>query len=113
MNRPDPSDFRTQVTKPEDFDSFWDSILKSSDSIPLNETITLDPMRSSEDVEVYEVHYNSLDQVRIAGWYCLPRDRTEPLPTRVFYPGYISGRHYLNPMPLRVMRLLARLQGVN
>ena len=90
MNRPDPSDFRTQVTKPEDFDSFWDSILKNSDSIPLNVTMTLDPMRSSEDVEVYEVHYDSLDQVRIAGWYCLPRNRTEPLPARVFYPGYIS-----------------------
>ena len=56
MNRPDPSDFRTQVTKPENFDSFWDSILKSSDSIPLNATMTLDPMRSTEDVEVYEVH---------------------------------------------------------
>ena len=41
-------------------------------------------------MEVFEVHYDSLDGVRIAGWYCLPRQRKEPLPAIVVYPGYIS-----------------------
>jgi cephalosporin-C deacetylase len=47
-------------------------------------------MRSTEAVEVFEVHYDSLDNVRVAGWYCLPRQRSEPLPAVVYYPGYIS-----------------------
>ena len=47
-------------------------------------------MRSTAAVEVFEVHYDSLDRVRIAGWYCLPRKRPDPLPALVFYPGYIS-----------------------
>ena len=60
------------------------------DSIPLNASIELDSLRSNEEVEVYEVKYDSLDGLRIAGWYCLPRERNKPLPARVFYPGYIS-----------------------
>lgn len=90
MSRPDPSTHGTRVVKPADFDTFWDNVLARSDALPLNATLTLDPLRSSEEVEVYEVHYDSLDQVRIAGWYCLPRNRPRPLPARVFYPGYIS-----------------------
>jgi cephalosporin-C deacetylase len=47
-------------------------------------------MRSTEHVEVFEVHYDSLNSLRVFGWYCLPRLRPQPLPARVFYPGYIS-----------------------
>ena len=78
------------MTKPADFDAFWDEILTRADVIPLNASLTLDPLRSSEEVEVFEVHYDSLNEVRIAGWYCLPRKRPRPLPARVFYRGYIS-----------------------
>jgi len=78
------------VTKPADFNEFWADILAQSAKIPLNATITPVPMRSTEEVEVSEVHYDSIDGVRVAGWYCLPRQRAEPLPAQVFYPGYIS-----------------------
>jgi cephalosporin-C deacetylase-like acetyl esterase len=30
-------------------------------------------MRSDAEVEVFETHYDSLDGLRIAGWYCLPQ----------------------------------------
>jgi cephalosporin-C deacetylase len=80
----------TQVIKPDDFDKFWEKILEELESIPLNASVELDPFRSSEQVEVFEVKYDSLNGLRIAGWYCLPRERSEPLPARVFYPGYIS-----------------------
>src|SRR5690606_10375736 len=56
----------------------------------LDATVTPVPMRSTPEVEVFEVHYTSLDNVRIAGWYCLPRHRTGPLPAMVIYPGYVS-----------------------
>ena len=90
MPKPNLSAHGTQVVKPDDFDQFWQEIMKEVDSIPLNASIELDSLRSSEEVEVFEVKYDSLDGLRIAGWYCLPREREIPLPARVFYPGYIS-----------------------
>ncbi|MBX3011886.1 MAG: acetylxylan esterase [Caldilineaceae bacterium] len=86
----DPAAYGTTVTKPADFDEFWHDVLEQTAAIPLNATITPVPMRSTPTVEVFEVHYDSLDRVRIAGWYCLPRQRSQPLPAMVVYPGYIS-----------------------
>jgi cephalosporin-C deacetylase len=82
--------YGTAVVKPADFDAFWDSVMAQAARIPLNATVTPVPLRSTPTVEVFEVHYDSLDNVRVAGWYCLPRNRTAPLPAMVFYPGYIS-----------------------
>ena len=90
MSTKNPADYGTTVVKPADFDAFWAEILEEADRIPLNASMTPSPLRSTATVEVFEVHYDSLDQVRIAGWYCLPRERSTPLPAMVFYPGYIS-----------------------
>lgn len=84
------SEFTSKVVKPADFDPFWASVLAQAASIPLNASMTPVPLRSTPEVEVFEVTYDSLDHVRIAGWYCLPRRRSEPLPAMVVYPGYIS-----------------------
>ncbi len=86
----DPATYPTAVTKPPDFDQFWADVLAEAAKIPLNATVTPVPLRSTATVEVFEVHYDSLDHVRIAGWYCLPRHRPNPLPAMVYYPGYIS-----------------------
>jgi len=86
----DPAAYGTRVVRPADFDAFWESVLTQADSVQLNASISIDPLRSSEQVEVFEVLYDSLNNVRVAGWYCLPRIRPRPLPARVFYPGYIS-----------------------
>lgn len=85
-----PEGYGTAVTKPADFDQFWADILAQAATIPLNAALKPVPTRSTADVEVFEVHYDSLDGLRIAGWYCLPRVRPQPLPALVFYPGYIS-----------------------
>lgn len=85
-----PSAYGTAVVKPAGFDEFWADVLAQAAEIPLNATITPVPMRSTPTVEVFEVYYDSLDHVRVAGWYCLPRERPNPLPAIVYYPGYIS-----------------------
>ncbi|MBI3960599.1 MAG: acetylxylan esterase [Chloroflexi bacterium] len=90
MPRPNPATYGTSVTKPADFDDFWANVEAQAARMPLNATLTPVPMRSTPAVEVFEVHYDSLDGVRIAGWYCLPRQRRQPLPAIVVYPGYIS-----------------------
>lgn len=90
MPAKDAAAYGTTVTKPPDFDEFWGEILDTVAQIPLNAEVTPVPMRSTPQVEVFEVHYDSLDNVRIAGWYCLPRERSGPLPAMVYYPGYVS-----------------------
>ena len=82
--------YTCSVRKPDDFDEFWGNVMDDAAQIPLNaETVPL-PLRSSEELETFEVFYDSLDGVRVAAWYCLPRERQGPLPAVVFMPGYQS-----------------------
>jgi cephalosporin-C deacetylase len=90
MSKRDAAAYGTAVVKPADFDAFWDNVMAQAAAIPLNAELTHVPMRSTPLVDVYEVHYDSLDNVRIAGWYCVPKGVPTPMPAMVFYPGYIS-----------------------
>ncbi len=58
--------------------------------LPLNAAVQPVPERSTPLVEVFDVRYDSLDGVRIAGWYCIPRNAEPPLPGLLLVPGYIS-----------------------
>lgn len=90
MSRTPPDQYETTVTRPDDFDAFWDDLLDQAAQIPLNATMELVPLRCTPEVEVYDVHYDSLDGVRIAGWYALPRERSGKLPAIAQMPGYKS-----------------------
>ena len=81
------ADYKCSVQKPNDFDEFWGAVLDEAAQIPLNaETVPL-PMRSSDELETFEVFYDSLDGVRVAAWYCMPRERQGPLPAVGFHAG--------------------------
>jgi cephalosporin-C deacetylase len=82
------ADYRSTVRKPDDFDAFWEGVLQQAAAIPLAPEMVLDPLRTSEDVEVFQVFYSSLDHLRIAAWYCRPARQTEPGPAVLFLPGY-------------------------
>lgn len=82
--------YGTTTRRPADFDQFWEGVLADAARIPLNATVEAVPLRSTDEVEVFEVHYDSLDHVRIACWYCLPRKRSGPLPAIIHVPGYVS-----------------------
>jgi len=93
MNRVSPEQYRSQVRRPENFDAFWDGVLAQAAEIPLNPTVEPLPLRSTSEVETFEVHYDSLDGVRIAGWYCVPSglgSSARSLPAILSVPGYIS-----------------------
>jgi cephalosporin-C deacetylase len=90
MPRPSPETFQTSAVRPDDFDPFWQDVLAQAEAIPLNPQVERVPLRSTPQVEVYEVHYDSLDGVRIAAWYCLPTQRQGKLPAIVQVPGYIG-----------------------
>ena len=85
-------DHQTSVTRPADFDAFWKAIDAELAATPLDPTMELVPHRSTEAVEVYEIGYTSLDGVRIAGWYCRPRESWAegPYPGLSIVPGYVS-----------------------
>ena len=89
MDRIAADRYVSKVRKPSDIDRFWENVLEETSKIPLEAEVLGDPLRSSEDVEVFQVFFNSLDWVRIAGWYTLPRQRKGPLPGLLHVPGYI------------------------
>jgi cephalosporin-C deacetylase len=83
---------QTSVHRPVDFDAFWQGILEESAKTPLNPSMSPVPLRSTNEVETFEIHYDSIDGVRVAGWYCRPRDSfiPGPYPALLIVPGYIS-----------------------
>ena len=85
-----PDEYRTVVQRPDDFDAFWDNLLEQAAQISLNASMELVPLRCTPEVDVYLVHYDSLDNVRIAGWYCLPHEQSGQLPVISHMPGYVG-----------------------
>lgn len=87
-----PEEHRTSVVRPPDFDDFWAEIMAEAAGIPLNPTVEHVPLRSTPEVDVFEIHYDSLDGLRIAGWYCVPTAGylPPPYPGLLIVPGYIS-----------------------
>ncbi len=90
MTRGAPHTYVSRVTRPPDFDVFWQGVLDQAAKVPLNPEIIPDRLRSSEDVKVYQIFYDSLDNVRVSGWYCLPKQRGDRLPAMLELPGYVS-----------------------
>ena len=80
--------YQSNVHKPDDFDAFWDDVLLQASAIPLEAEVVLDPLRTTEDVEVFQVFYSSLEHVRVAAWYCRPARRAERTPAVMLLPGY-------------------------
>ncbi len=92
QTRKPANQYGTTTVRPPDFDEFWASIMAEADAVPLNATMEYVPMRSTDEVDVYEIGYDSLDHLRIAGWYCVPKDTylPPPYPALLIVPGYIS-----------------------
>lgn len=80
----------TSTVRPADFDAFWSDIMQVAGRIPLDSSMTRLPFRSTDDVDVFDIAYTSLDNVRIAAWYCTPRKLDPPFAGLLIVPGYIS-----------------------
>ena len=85
---PKSADYRTRVEQPDDFDAFWADVLRQASGVPLEPELIPDPLRSADDVEVFQAFYTSVEHVRIAAWYCRPTRRAERTPAIMFLPGY-------------------------
>ena len=90
MTRRDPSEFVSSVRRPGDFGEYWRQTEAATMDVPLNPRLVPDPMRSNDEVEVFEARYDSYGGLEIAAWYCRPRNFTGKLPGYLFVPGYVS-----------------------
>ena len=61
------AEYKSSVVKPEDFEQFWRETLEETERVSLNPRIVLDPMRSNDDIEVFEARYDSYQNLEIAG----------------------------------------------
>ena len=88
----DPEHYEVRVSRPDDFERYWSDLLAEVGGVPLEPSLEYDPMRSTDDAEVYDIRYTSLDRVRISGWYTRPREASvaPPYPGLLLVPGYIS-----------------------
>lgn len=82
------SDYQSTVQKPADFDAFWSDVQRQVAAVPLDAEVVPEPLRTSADIEVFQVFYRSLDDVRIAAWYCRPSRRAGRNPAVLALPGY-------------------------
>lgn len=80
---------QVNVYRPDDFDDFWGSTLTQVAKVPLRPSFEYVAERSTDEVAVYDVHYDSWEGVRISGWYAVPR-AAGPHPVLMLVPGYIS-----------------------
>ncbi len=80
------------VERPQDFDHYWSSVVDEVAKLPLAASLEHVPQRSTPTVDVYDVRYTSLDNLRIAAWYCAPTANCgpPPYPGLILSPGYIS-----------------------
>src|SRR5918996_465535 len=82
------ADYQSKMRKPADFEVFWQGVMRQAETIPLASKVVPDPLRTSDDIEVFQACYTSLDHVRIAAWYCRPARQAERAPAILFLPGY-------------------------
>jgi len=82
----------SSVERPADFDAFWAATLADAAAVPLNPSLAPVPLRATPEADVYEIGYDSLDGLRVSGWYCVPNERVlrPPYPGLLIVPGYIS-----------------------
>ena len=80
--------FVSKAAPPADFELFWGEVLAELKRAPLEPELSPVPLRSTPEVDVYEVHYLSLGGLRIAGWYCVPAQDSGPFPALIEFPGY-------------------------
>lgn len=83
-----PEEIKPTTKTPLDFSEFWDTAIQKSKSVPLNKKLTLLEDRSTDDVDVYQVEYEFLNQEieKFYGVLCMPKQQGK-YPAVIRFPG--------------------------
>lgn len=84
----DPSNLKSNVTRPDDFDEYWAKARKELNAIDPQFEITFDKDKSTKEVNVYEVEMSSLGNARVRGWYTTPKNLKGKYPALLKNVGY-------------------------
>jgi len=79
--------FRATVTKPANFDKFWDDTFAATAAQPLEMTIEDAPLFSTPQTAVSRVFFRSFGGLRIMAWFVRPT-AGGPFPLVLTLPGY-------------------------
>lgn len=83
----DLSGFESTTQRPADFDTFWADTRAELDRTPMSLELARSSLRSTPDVDTYEVTYTSFGGAHVFGWLCVPAGGGKR-PGLVVYPGY-------------------------
>lgn len=85
--------YRPELEEPTDFDAFWEETLAESRAYPLDARFERADY-GLQTVESFDVTFAGYGGQLIKGWFLLPRQSREPLPTVVEFLGYGGGRSF-------------------
>lgn len=77
-------------TRPENLDSWWNSLQQELSRQPMAAEETELPLRSDEGVQCYAVKLSSWGSCRIFGYLSVPTEGTGPFPAYYYLPRYQS-----------------------
>lgn len=84
--------YNPQLTKNDDFESFWEITLKQTKNVPLNTELKIYDY-PGQFIKVYSISFNGFDTTRIHGWYIVPQfGSQEKLPCLIQYHGFTGDR---------------------
>jgi len=84
----DPEKIKTETTRADDFEEFWEKRKHELGQVDPNFKITQSD-QSNDELDVYLVEMRSHENVRIKGWYTVPK-KNGPHPAILSVPGYTS-----------------------
>jgi len=82
-----PLELRPPLTAEPDFQAFWDKSRAALDKVPPRFRMIPETGKSNAQHDVYDVHMHSLGNVRVRGWFEVPR-KPGPHPVLMRVPGY-------------------------
>jgi cephalosporin-C deacetylase len=88
----EPLSMVSPYPKPKDFKQFWVKTLAELQEIPPSYTLTPSATLSNDTMDVYSVEMRSLDNVRVQGWYVVPKGKRN-LPALIYFQGYTTNSY--------------------
>ena len=82
-----PQQLRSPLTAQPDLRAFWDHSLAELAKVEPRYKVVPQPTKADDPVQVYEVEMFSLGEVRVRGWYEVPK-KPGPHPVLLRVPGY-------------------------
>lgn len=83
----DLTSFESTTPRPADFDRFWADTRAELEKVPISLEVARSALRSTPEVDAYEVTFRSLGGAAVFAWLCAPAGGGNR-PGLVVYPGY-------------------------